>query len=228
MYKICFLILLFVIYSFLGWCMEIVDTYYHEKKIVNRGFMIGPYCPIYGTGALLVIWRLSDYIDKPIGLFVTSMVLCSIIEYACSYIMEKLFNTRWWDYSDKKFNINGRICLETMIPFGIGCMLVIYIINPFLVRTLEILPEFLLITIAIIIIITILIDFSLSFNIIWKFRNVSKEVHKDNTETITEYVRKEILKKNKVLYNRLVKAFPKLEVLKRKHDKHFKKKDNKK
>ncbi len=228
MYKICFLILLFVIYSFLGWCMEIVDTYYHEKKIVNRGYMIGPYCPIYGTGALLVIWRLSDYIDKPIGLFVTSMVLCSIIEYACSYIMEKLFNTRWWDYSDKKFNINGRICLETMIPFGIGCMLVMYIINPFLVRTLEILPEFLLITIAIIIIITILIDFSLSFNIIWKFRNVSKEVHKDNTETITEYVRKEILKKNKVLYNRLVKAFPKLEVLKRKHDKQFKKKDNKK
>ena len=221
MYKFCFLLLLFIIYSFLGWCMEVVDTYYHEKKFVNRGFMIGPYCPIYGTGALLVIWQLSDYIDKPFGLFVTSMVLCSIIEYGCSYLMEKIFNTRWWDYSDKKFNINGRICLETMIPFGIGCLLVMYVVNPFLTNILEMLPKIILIILGCTIMIILLIDFSISFNIIWKFRNVSKNVRKDSTETITEYVRKEILKKNKLLYNRLVHAFPKLEVLKKLRDKRI-------
>ena len=127
----CYYFLLFIIYSFMGWIMEIIDNIIVKHKIVNRGFLLGPYCPIYGFGCLSLIFFLSNYKSDPIILFFMAIVICSILEYSTSYIMEKLFKLRWWDYTDKKFNINGRICAETMIPFGLLGTLVICIINPF-------------------------------------------------------------------------------------------------
>ena len=124
--------LLFVIYSVIGWIMEVIYTLVIDKKFTNRGFLVGPYCPIYGVGAVLIIILLSGYKERPIGLFVLAIVICSILEYFTSYIMEKLFKARWWDYSNRKFNINGRICLETMVPFGVIACLIVYIVNPFL------------------------------------------------------------------------------------------------
>ena len=99
----------------MGWCIEVIDTLITTKKFVNRGFLIGPYCPIYGVGAIIMIVSLNRFIDVPIMLFVMSMVIFALLEYYTSYFMEKLFRARWWDYSTKKFNINGRICLETMM-----------------------------------------------------------------------------------------------------------------
>ena len=111
--------LLFIIYSIIGWILEIIFAFINLKKFVNRGFLIGPYCPIYGAGCLLLTILLSKYAEDTIVLFALSIIICSILEYLTSWIMEKIFKLRWWDYSDMKFNINGRICLETMIPFGI-------------------------------------------------------------------------------------------------------------
>ncbi len=211
---ICYYFILFLIYSFIGWCIEVVNVFIHERKFVNRGFLIGPYCPIYGTGAILVMLLLNKYLDMPFVLFVMSIVVCAIIEYTSSYLMEKIFNTRWWDYTHQKFNINGRICLETMIPFGLACMLLMYVVNPIISKLIFSIPETLTLIISIILLILFITDIIVSFNIISKFAVTQKRIRKDNTEKITEYVKKEILKKNKVLYTRIVNAFPKLKILK--------------
>ena len=111
--------LLFIIYAVIGWCMEVICKLIQYKKFVDRGFLIGPYCPIYGVGALLITFFLNKYVQDPVVLFVMAVVVCGILEYLTSYFMEKIYHARWWDYSSKKFNINGRICLSNLIAFGI-------------------------------------------------------------------------------------------------------------
>ena len=214
--------ILYMMYSCIGWILEVIDSFIEHKKFVNRGFLIGPYCPIYGKGALLVTFLLQDYLDKPIGLFVLSMVICAIIEYIGSYILEKLFNTSWWDYSHKKFNINGRICLSTMLIFGVGCTIVMYITNPFFIKILSISNNILNI-LALILAIIYITDFIISFRIIWKFKKISDNSKKDSTIKVTEYVREEIIKKKNILYKRLINAFPNLKVLKDKKEQLWKK-----
>ena len=133
--------LLFVIYSFLGWTVEIVYTLIEEGKLVNRGFFIGPFCPIYGFGTLAILYILKGYDSHPVELFINAIVICSLLEYFTSFLMEKIFHARWWDYSNKRFNINGRICLETMIPFGLAVLLVWYLINPALLNIINLIPS---------------------------------------------------------------------------------------
>ena len=111
--------LLFMTYAFLGWLMEVTLGLIQSKKFVNRGFLIGPYCPIYGFGGLLITFLLQKYVNDPIVLFFMALIICGILEYVTSYLMEKIFHARWWDYSNKKYNINGRVCLDTIIPFGL-------------------------------------------------------------------------------------------------------------
>ena len=131
--------LLFLIYSCMGWIMEVINSIIMQKKFVNRGFLIGPYCPIYGCGAILITLLLNKYLDNPATLFIMAVLLCGTLEYLISYIMEKIFHLRWWDYSKDKFNINGRVCLRTVIPFGILGMMIMYITNPFFMDKLKML-----------------------------------------------------------------------------------------
>ena len=136
-------ILLFFIYSILGWVMEVIKIFLNPKirRIINRGFLIGPYLPIYGFGVVAITLLLGKYKNDIPALFWLSMITCGILEYGTSYFMEKLFNARWWDYSNKKFNINGRICLETLLPFGITGTLIICYINPIFINLIDMLPE---------------------------------------------------------------------------------------
>lgn len=99
------------------------------KTLANRRFLIGPYCPIYGTTSLVMILLLKKYENDIVVLFFMGIVILSIIEYITSYIMEQIFNARWWDYSYRKFNINGRFCLINSLLFGLLCILLIKIIN---------------------------------------------------------------------------------------------------
>ena len=206
------LFLLFIIYSIIGWILEVFyNLIFEDKKIVNRGFLIGPYCPIYGVGCLLILGLLFRYKSQPVGLFVLSMVICSLLEYITSYVMEKLFKARWWDYSDKRFNINGRICLETMIPFGIVSCLIIYIVNPFFVSILREVPGIDLTILFIVTSIIFIVDVITSFNVVNNFKRTVKKVSlEDKTEDINKYV-KDILMKKSFLYRRLVIAFPRIE-----------------
>lgn len=201
-------ILLFFIYSFAGWLMESTGDLIKKKKFVNRGFLIGPYCPIYGCGVLLITILLQKYNNDIPLTFLLSILICGTLEYMTSYIMEKIFKARWWDYSTKKFNINGRICLETLIPFGIAGTFIIYIANPFLLKYIEMIPNIVMHVGIGILIFLYIIDLIVSLKIILNLKEMTREL-KDNTMEISEKVRKIILKKLR-LYRRLVNAFPRV------------------
>ena len=193
---------LFIIYSFLGWFMEVIWTLITDKKLVNRGFLIGPYCPIYGVGCLLLIILLDKFKSSIFLLFFMSIIVCSILEYSTSYIMEKLFKARWWDYSDRKFNLNGRICVDTMIPFGVLGVLVVYFLNPIFYKIV-----YFNYIVFFIILILFICDFCISFGIIENMKGTITSVAKDSTEEITKRVR-ELLLNRSFFHKRLVKAFP--------------------
>lgn len=207
MNEIYYYFLLFLIYSFIGWLIEVIGKLIEKHKFVNRGFLIGPICPIYGHGCILMILTLSRYKDNPLTLFIYAIFICSLLEYFTSYFMEKIFKARWWDYSTKRFNLNGRICAETMIPFGILGTLVICVINPIFEYLLNLFNfETIKIT-AIILFIIYIIDYTISLIIMFGFKGTLKTVEKDGTEEITKKVKKILINKN-VLYKRLVEAFP--------------------
>jgi uncharacterized membrane protein len=193
---------LFMIYSFIGWTMEVIWNLFTDKKLVNRGFLIGPYCPIYGVGCLLLIILLGKFKSDPVLLFFMSIIVCSILEYSTSYIMEKLFKARWWDYSEYKFNLNGRICAATMIPFGILGVLVVYYLNPFVSKFVPFNDIFFYI-----ILVLFVLDFGVSFGIIENMKGTITTITKDSTEEITKMVKEKILGKS-FLHKRLLRAFP--------------------
>ena len=130
-------VFLFMVYSILGWILEVVIFLVNEHKFVNRGFLIGPYCSIYGYGCLIVTYGLKKYRKEPVKLFGISVVLCSVIEYITSYAMEVLFGGRWWDYSQNSLELNGRVWLVTSIMFGVLVCLIIYFLRPFLIKCIR-------------------------------------------------------------------------------------------
>lgn len=207
--------LLFMIYAILGWIMEVTCKLVQYKRFINRGFLIGPYCPIYGYGALLITILLKRYTSDPIVLFVMAIVVCGTLEYLTSYFMEKIYKARWWDYSTKKFNINGRVCLETVIPFGILGLLIMYILNPFFIGKIEAIPQIILNVLSVILLIIYICDNIISGIVIRYVKKTEKDLGKelDNTEEITKKV-KEILENKSVLHRRLVNAYPKLQAVK--------------
>ena len=207
MNEIYYYFLLFLIYSFIGWLIEVIGKLIEKHKFINRGFLIGPICPIYGHGCLLMILTLSRYKDNPLTLFIYAIFICSLLEYFTSFFMEKIFKARWWDYSTKKFNLNGRICAETMIPFGILGTLVICVINPIFEYLLNLFSFQTIKITAIVLFVIYLIDYIISLIIMFGFKGTLKTVEKDGTEEITKKVKDILINKN-VLYKRLVEAFP--------------------
>lgn len=203
--------LLFIIYSFIGWVIEVIDAYIKTGKFVNRGFLIGPYCPVYGIGCTLMIILLSKYLDDIVVLFFMCIVTFSILEYMTSFAMEKLFKARWWDYSNKRFNINGRICLETMIPFGLGGVFIMYVVNPVIMYVLTSMPDILLTIFSIVIGILYTLDLCVSVKVISNLKMTARNIKKDSTIEITRKV-KEILSNKNYIKRRLIKAFPKLKI----------------
>ena len=211
LYKICYIFLLFIIYSFLGWIVEVIANLIENKKFINRGFLIGPYCPIYGVGLLIIINFLKSYVNSYIIVFVMSMFICMTLEYLTSYVMEKLFNARWWDYSDKKFNLNGRVCLETTIPFGLGGMAIMYIVNPVIQKVLNLFSNNVLIIISSILFLIFLTDLIISLIVILKVKDISFKKIKDNTEEINRKVKDYLMNKS-ILNKRLIESFPRLKL----------------
>ncbi len=130
----------FVVYCFLGWICESTYVSIPKGHFVNRGFLYGPYIPIYGFGAMIALYPLIGFYNQPILVFLLSMLLTSILEYFTSWAMEKMFHTLWWDYSKKKFNINGRVCLLNSTLFGIMCTLLVYVIHPITTDLLDAIP----------------------------------------------------------------------------------------
>lgn len=206
MQEIIYLFIIFIFYSFTGWLIETCLSVFENKKFINRGFLIGPYCPIYGLGAMTLLFVLEKYNNDPLALFVIGTVLCSIIEYSTSFLLEKIFKARWWDYSHIPFNINGRICLSYSVLFGFGGLFIMKF-NPFLMEFLKSFPIITFNILTIILMILFIIDVIISFNIINKIKIATLEYKKDNTEEITTKISNIIREKSNQII-RLLQAFP--------------------
>ncbi len=219
----CLLVfLLFFSYAILGYLVEIIFCSIHEKKIVvNRGFLIGPYLPIYGFGAIIIIYMLDRYKNDLVALFVMGAVICSIVEYFASLIMEKLFKIRWWDYSHMKLNLNGRICLSNSVLFGLGGLLIVEIINPAYIKVLTHLPNLWIYILGITFGLIFIIDFITSIVILVQLKlNSNMFMNKDATEEIRKKV-KESLEKRPFFISRILRAFPKITLINDKQVKEF-------
>ena len=225
-----------IVYSFLGWMVESVYISILKKKIVNSGFLHGPFCLIYGIGALIMFLFLQGYKENPILIFCLGFVVLSIWEYAVGVFLEKVFKTKYWDYSNNKYNLQGRVCLLNSFFWGMLGILFIYFIHPFIQKQISGIDAKILIVLDITISIYLTIDCIISCVKVLKIEQTLQKIEELNTKIKekveelksikdsidkkekTEYIEKiiEDLKKKqerrkRILYYeayRLKKAFP--------------------
>ncbi len=129
-YSILSLILLFFIFSLIGWMWEVSLHLVKDGVFVNRGVLHGPWLPIYGAGGVMILVLLNKFRRNPLAEFVAAIVLCGFVEYFTSFFLEMIFGQRWWDYSGYFLNLNGRICGEGLLTFGMGGMAIVYLLAP--------------------------------------------------------------------------------------------------
>lgn len=220
----------FSIYAFIGWCLEVAYATLNTGTFVNRGFLNGPVCPIYGFGVIAVIICLDPVKNNLLLLFVFSVILTSLIEYLTGFVLEKVFHNKWWDYSRFPYNINGYICLKFSILWGIACVFVIRIIHPLITNLVNAIPTLLESIVLIIIVLLLLSDFGttvftvlklnirlakieeISIRIRQKSDALGKDISKDTLEL--EKIYSELTKKKNILHRRLIKAFPNIKSIK--------------
>ena len=209
MYDFLFLFLIFFIYSVIGYIIEVTSCSVIFKKLtLSRGYLIGPYIPIFGFGAICMISFLDKYKNDIITLFILSVAICSILEYLTSLLMERIFKLRWWDYSNKKFNINGRICLENGVRFGLGGVIVVKYFHPLLLSFLNSFNPNTIIIVGWILFGIVMFDSILSTITISKLKiDTKKYIKKDSTDVIKKEISNS-LKKYNVFYKRIIYAFP--------------------
>jgi len=147
-----------IIYSFLGWVYESIVCSIIETRFVNRGFLKGPVCPVYGFGALVTLLILNQRTDNIVLLFFAGMLLTCTVEYITAVLLEKLFNAKWWDYSHSRFNIKGRVSLSGAVLFGFLSVLLIKYIHPFVEGVIGKLTDGSLIVLSLSILILLMLD----------------------------------------------------------------------
>lgn len=130
----------FIIYSVLGWCAEVGFAAATTGKFVNRGFLNGPYCPIYGTGVAIVLLLLTPLQGSLPALFAGAVLLTSALEFLTGFVLEKLFHQRWWDYSGKPLNICGYVCVTFSLVWGLACVVVVKLVQPLIAAGIHALP----------------------------------------------------------------------------------------
>jgi len=153
------IIFYFAIYAFLGWCVEVAYAALNSGKFVNRGFLNGPVCPIYGFGVVFIIAFLTPIENNFFVLFIGAVFITSFIEYMTGFVLEKVFHHRWWDYSDEPFNIRGYICLKFSLIWGIASIFIIKVVHTVIYDVVRLIPNLVGIIFIAIIIISFLIDF---------------------------------------------------------------------
>ncbi|MCO8702168.1 hypothetical protein KLO34_10470 [Clostridioides difficile] len=169
--------LYFVIYSFIGWCCETTYCSVLQKQFVNRVFLNGPFCPIYGFGALAIVATLTPFVHNIPLLFLFSIIITSIMEYCTSFILEKIFNMTWWDYSKHKFNIHGRVCLENSLMFGVLSLIVMLIVHPIVVDFINSISKNMLFIFAISIEIYFVLDLVITVHTILQLNGKLKQIN---------------------------------------------------
>jgi len=219
--------LTFICISFLGWCVEEVFALTIAKEKVNRGFLIGPICPIYGFASIIMILLLNSFKDNILLLFILSIIICAVFEYITAYVLEKFLNIKLWEYKneDFKYNLHGRVALETLIPFGILGIVIIRYVNPFISNLLDKINLEGLYTLALVIFIIGVIDLIISIKVILtmdktlddditkkKNANVKKQIDetkgnvKSTIKKTNDYAKKQIEKTNKTVKSTIKKT----------------------
>lgn len=160
---------IFVIYAFLGWCTEVAYAALDTGKFVNRGFLNGPVCPVYGCGVLVVIVVLTPLKENFLILFFGSFLLTTVIEFITGFLLEKLFHNQWWDYSNEHFNICGYVCLKFSILWGIACTLIMDVIHPTIYKVIKIVPKLPGTVILVLLCIAFAVDLIITVSTILKF-----------------------------------------------------------
>ena len=203
-------IVIFFLFSVAGWCMEVTLKFIQYHRFINRGFLIGPYCPIYGWGAVAVTLIVGGLLARrgTVGeTFLAGLVVCGALEYFTSWYMEKLFHARWWDYSTKPMNLHGRIWIGNLLLFGAASVVIVKGIVPFLLRALGKLPALTVEIMAGCIVVLMLLDNIVSHYLMNVVKQQIDTQEGDSTEEISRKVR-ELLKTRGVLLRRIQSAYP--------------------
>lgn len=228
----------FLIYSLIGWIYESILCSITQKKIVNRGFLAGPLCPVYGFGALIIIVLLGGQAGGSIlMLFLSSAVLTCVLEYITSYLLEKLFHAKWWDYSHYRFNLNGRISLLGAVVFGVLSVLLLKVVHPFVSDMVSMLPGIAVTILAWVLFALLLFDTVTTVTSILKMNHkleeIQEAINKEKAKSIqkleelrttvlerfeaSEFLSERIkglLGQKKFHERRLLKAFPRMHSIK--------------
>ena len=216
MYQICLLFMKFLLFSMIGYVVEMIMCAIVDKKIANRGFFCGPIIPIYGVGSLLLIWILKFFRENILLVILLSMLITTTIEYFTGYALEKIFHNKWWDYSKEKFNLHGRICLKNTVLFGIGGPIILYILNPYMNDFLIQFKNSTLIAVTIFLFIIFLLDVTYSCIVAYNLRHrliVVEDLKNEKLSKIPGMLERMLtsrVKGMKKFPKRLLKAFPTL------------------
>lgn len=210
---IYYMILYFFVYGFLGWCAEVGFAAVKEHKFVNRGFLNGPICPIYGVGVTIVIAFLTPYKDNLILLYISSVILVTLLEGVTGWAMDKIFHNKWWDYSKQPFNIGGYVCLIFSLVWGIACVAIMDLVHPLIHQTLTFIPHTLGIVLMAVLGIAMFADIYVTASAIFKFnkRLASMEKIAGELHEISDQIGEDI-------YGTVVAAMEKQEVSRQKLD----------
>ena len=204
------LILLFFAYAFLGWCIEVTLKYFQFHRFINRGFLTGPWLPIYGSGAALitiVVKGLSPVDSSVDTTFMVSFILCGIIEYMTSFVLEKRFHARWWDYSRKPMNLHGRVWIGNLILFGLCGVLIVELINPLLLRLSGHMSFRLREILAIVLSCVFVADYVMSHFVLKLVKTGVESSEADDTEAINKEIHL-LLHDRSFFHRRFAEAYP--------------------
>ncbi|GAA0799442.1 putative ABC transporter permease [Faecalicatena orotica] len=210
---IYYMILYFFVYGFLGWCAEVGFAAVKEHKFVNRGFLNGPICPIYGVGVTIVIAFLTPYKDNLILLYISSVILVTLLEGVTGWAMDKIFHNKWWDYSKQPFNIGGYVCLIFSLVWGVACVAIMDLVHPLIHQALTFIPHTLGIVLMAVLGIAMFADLYVTASAIFKFnkRLASMEKIAGELHEISDQIGEDI-------YETVITAMEKQEVSRQKLD----------
>lgn len=184
-----YLILYFFVYGFLGWCTEVAFVACKERKFVNRGFLNGPICPIYGIGVGIVVQFLTPYKENLVLLYIASVVMVTALEWVTGFILEKIFHNKWWDYSKMPLNLNGYVCLLFSLIWGVACVLIVDFIHPLIHKVLSWIPFPVGMTLIVVLSIVMFVDLYVTASTILKMnkhlekmKEIAADLHRISDE----------------------------------------------